>query len=179
MNLVEKIILTTVSSASLIFSIVIFYTMRNEHHQTLDQIDRISAPIEAMRERQSRLAQIVDLSDAVDALLANMKQGSASASHAPLEQNLSDYIARASAKTKALLVNDDYADIIFTKSASIMSGAGADPSADLARYTAVDCADVPRDGLKVIVSARQSNAANTTPVDQIYEPRNLFYNLNI
>ena len=190
MNLIEKTILTTVSTASLVFSIVIFFTMRNEHHQTLNRfatdvqsarhrIDRLAATINEMRVAQGRLTQIVDLRNTVDALQTNMSLGSASANDAPLEQRLSAYIARASAGTKALLVNDAYADLIFTEGARIMGGAGSDPSADLARRTAVDCADVPLDGLKVIVSAGQSNAANTTPVDQIYEPRNLFYNLNI
>ena len=37
MNLIEKTIITSVGVTSLIFNIVIFYTMRNEHHQALDR----------------------------------------------------------------------------------------------------------------------------------------------
>ena len=193
MKLIEKIILTTISTASLVFCIIIFYTVRNEHHQALNRIDRLAAPIEEMnavqdrmrvvqdrmRLAQDRVTQLVDLRNAVDALQTNMRLRPADANNAPLEERLSDYIAHASEETRALLQNDAYADIVFTNRTGIMSGVGSNPTADASRHTAIDCASVPRDGLKAIVSAGQSNAANTTPVNQIYKPRNVFYNLNI
>jgi hypothetical protein len=168
--------LTTLSVTSVVFTAIIFYTMRNEHHETLDQIRESR---NQYHNTQRRLTRIVDLPSAVVALQAHMSNGSASINSVPVERRLWEYIAQASPKTKALLMNDGYADVIFTKAASIMGGTQPSLSVDLGRYTAIDCASIPRDGLKVVVSAGQSNAANSTPVGQIYEPRNLVYNLNI
>jgi hypothetical protein len=146
---------------------------------TQGRIERLTATMDEMRALQGRLAQILDVRAAIDALQADDPGYRAAIANISLEQRLSEYVARASAGTKALLLHDTYADFIFTNGAEIMEGRAPIRRTDIKGHAAVDCASIQRDGLKVIISAGQSNAANTTPVDQVYEPRNIFYNLNV
>ena len=46
MKLFEKIILISASMASLVLTVVIFITMRNEHHETRDLLSLLAAPVE-------------------------------------------------------------------------------------------------------------------------------------
>jgi hypothetical protein len=107
--------------------------MRNEHHQALARaatnmeatqgrvettqarIERLTATMDQMRALQGRLAQILDVRAAIDALQADDPGYRAAIASISLEQRSSEYFARASAGTKALLLHDTYADFIFTK----------------------------------------------------------------
>jgi Carbohydrate esterase, sialic acid-specific acetylesterase len=44
LKLGDRIATTTIASASLVFAIIIFYTMRNEHHETLNKLAAIKPP---------------------------------------------------------------------------------------------------------------------------------------
>lgn len=108
----------------------------------------------------------------------------------PGEAKIAEILHGASLRALGLLLNDAYAEHVYTDPPAIF---GAEPrgiSFEDKTFvhigfptpppgSEISCDAVPTDRLAVIIVAGQSNAENATRPDDLYQPQRRFYNLNI